>query len=271
MNINEAWDEFLEKLRNDSFIDSDFSDDAHQFLFPFLSGKQSQLRRDKFLNSPYTTYAGEERKCVVVNCIDSDYRFDFYVGNGCWQLCFIECITLPVHNIETLPYENYISLPEQEVWIRAERDISKTINFYCKLKTMLGANEALLWFKDGSGEFLCAKSWVPFYEGARAFIAHSAWIASRIHGEKVAIDEFSEKKCVLRFVSHLYFRIYHVTTHIKLQLAFDEYTALFEYIWKDRAFCAGWEVTFNYTNEDTTLTFIRVPSRTQHSTGSGGA
>jgi hypothetical protein len=122
---------------------------------------------------------------------------------------------------------------------------------------MFGVDEALSWFKDGAGEFLCAKSWVPYYKDPKAFIAFSAWIENRINKENISINEFPDSKCQLRFIGHLWFKVYNIASHIKTQISFDEYKMLFEYIWQDRATNAGWDISFQYIGEDTILSFIK--------------
>ena len=257
ITANELWGLFREKLRNNTFNDVDFHIDMRWFLSAFLTDESAKFRRDKFFNAPFTAVDGETKKIILVDCPDSEYRFDFIETASYWQLCFIECITLPVNGIVE-PCNDFIPLPEQEAWIKAEREISQTVHFYCKLKELLGINEALSWFKDGAGTLLCAKSWVPFYKDSKAFIAFSAWIENRINGEHVSIDHFSDLKCQLRFTGHIWFQVYHKASHIKTQLTFDEYKMLFEYIWVDRANNAGWDVSFDYVDEDTVLTFSKM-------------
>ena len=157
--------------------------------------------------------------------------------------------------INPMPYATFEPLPDQEAWIRSERSISMVVSFYVRLKALYGSEKALAWFRDGAGEYLCAKAWVPYYEGSKAFIAYCAWIESRINGENVSIDEFSSSRCVLRFTNHLWMSVYHQASHIKTQISFEEYKDLFEYIWQDRANNAGWSLSFVYSDEDTVLVF----------------
>jgi len=255
MDAQTIWNEFLGKLQADSFTENDFADDMKPFLSSFLTGTAAQFRRDKFINSPADIIDGEHKKIVILACPDGEYRFDFIINAGKWQLCFIECVTLPLANITDFPYNSFIPLAEKEAWIYAERNISKTVHFFCKLKDIFGFDEALMWFNDGAGEFLCAKSWVPFYKESKAFILFCGWIETRINGENVSVDVFTDDKCALRFINHLWFRVYHAVSHIKIQLTLEEYKKLFEHIWTDRAMHAGWNVDFEYDGNDTILLF----------------
>lgn len=256
MTSYEIWAEFCVKMKNDSLTENDFDSDISSFLAWFLTGDSTKHRREKFLCSPAKMFDCEDKKCVILDCPDDEYRFDFIEENNSWKLCFIEGITLPVDKIDNLPYKDFKSLPEKEIWINTERNISKTVHYYCKLKDLLGADEALEWFLDGAGEFLCAKSWVPFYKESKAFIIFSAWIENRINGETVSVDVFTDSRCEIRFIDHLWFKVYHTASHIKPQITLDEYKNIFEYIWKDRAKHAGWSIEFEYTDKDTHLIFI---------------
>jgi hypothetical protein len=255
VNVNEIWKEFVEKLRINSLKECDFGDDMKYFLFSFLCGKDSHERREKFINSSTDMVDGEYRKSVIVSCPDDKYRFDFAVIDNKWKLIFLECITLPLNNINCFPYDLFISLPEKESWIKAERNISRIVYFFCKLRKIINLDEALLWFNDGAGEFLCARSWVPFYNDSKSFILYCGWIENRINGENISIEMCTDEKCIIHFKEHLWFKVYHSSSHLNIQISFEEYKKLFESIWLDRAFHSGWEVEFTYDGNDTILTF----------------
>jgi hypothetical protein len=256
MNVWTIWKEFIEKLCHDSLKECDLNDEMSPFLFSFLCGKDAQNRREIFINAPVNMIDGEFRKSIFLSCPDDEYRFDFEVNKEKWKLCYIECITLPLSNINNFPYDSFIPLSGKENWIKAEKSISKMIYFFCKLRKIFNFDEALLWLNDGAGEFLCARSWVPFYKDSKSFILYSSWIENRINGENVSVEIFSDEKCVMRFKQHLWFKIYHATGHFRTQLSFDDYKKIFESIWQDRAFHSGWNIMFEYEGYDTILTFM---------------
>jgi len=255
-----VWKEFTDKLKGATLRQDDFAPEMRAFLYPLLCGEGSRTRRDKFAAAPAEYYCGETRESVLLHCADDEYRFDFALLEDKWVLCFIECITLPVSAIPAVPYETFPPLSDKEAWIRAEKAISRDVYLYCKLKRLLGAEEALNWFNDGAGEFMGAKSWVPFFEERKAFIVYSAWMENRIYGESVVIDVFSADRCVLRLRQHLWFRLYRSALHLAQQISLEEFRALFEHIWKDRAKHSGWEIEFTYDGEDTIMTFTIAPS-----------
>lgn len=251
-----VWNEFCDKMRQDRLCDSDFADDMRVLLRSMLCGFGAVQRREKFLSSPYEIYESNAKCCVLLHCPDDDYRFDFSVINDEWRLQFIECITLPVHDIAVLPYVDFKALPEKEVEIRAEKEVSRLIYFYNQFKKLLGKQKAMEMFYDGAGEVLGARSWVPFFDEPRSYIAYAAWMQNRIYGEHVELLEFDEKCCRLRFRGHLWRKIYQMTGHIANMIDYEEYIDIFESIWKNRASESGWTVRFIYHEEDTELVFM---------------
>ncbi len=149
--------------------------------------------------------------------------------------------------------------PFVQAFLLAEHRISKMVYFYRKIKDQLGEDTALNWFRDGAGEFLCSQAWVPYFEERKAYIVYACWYESRILGENVSLEEFGEQQCVIRFRDHLWYRMYRLTTHLRMMIEFDEYRGLFEHIWSDRAKQSGWSVTFQYEENDTVMTFTRMP------------
>ena len=250
-----VWKEFCIKMKQDSLCDSDFADDMRLLLRPLLCGPGAAQRREKFLSSLYEIYESNAKCSVLLHCPDDDYRFDFSIIQDEWRLLFIECITLPVHDIAVLPYTDFKALPEKEAEIRREKEISRLIYFYNQFKKLLGQQKAIEMFYDGAGEVLGARSWVPFFDGPRSYIAYAAWMENRIYGEHVELLEFNEKCCRLRFHGHLWRKIYQMTGHIENMIHYEEYMNIFESIWKNRASESGWTLQFIYHNEDTELVF----------------
>lgn len=251
------WLEFCDKMRQDKLCDSDFTDEMRVLLRSVLCGPDAGQRRQKFLSSPYEIYKNDTKYSVILHCPDDDYRFDFSLSESKWQLSFIECITLPVHDISVLPYTDFKVLPKKEAEIRGEKEISKLIFFYNQFKKLVGRQKAIEMFHDGAGEFLCAKSWVPFFDDRLSYIAYAAWMENRICGEDVEIVRFDEQCCRLRFRRHIWRKMYMMTGHIQTMIDYEEYMSIFESIWKNRASESGWTLQFNYYDEDTELLFTK--------------
>lgn len=251
-----VWDAFREKLRNDTLKAGDFTAEMCAYLQPLLCGEQSASRRKKFLDSPYEIYEYSDKKISVIShCADDDYRFDFLAGGGVWKLAFIECITLPVSDINAVPYAEFMPLDKKELHIRREKEITRLVYFYLKFRELVGKAKALSMFYDGKGEYVCARSWVPFYSDKLSYIAYAAWCECRINGESVELREFRESRCEVVIYDHIWRSMYFTAGHLKTVIEYAEYMELFEAIWRDRAACAGWEIEFAYTDACTVLIF----------------
>jgi hypothetical protein len=156
-----------------------------------------------------------------------------------------------------LPLTVFKPLPEKESWIRNEKNVSKLVYFYTRFKELLGSEKAKDMFLDGAGEFIGARSWVPYYDDPQAYILYAGWIENRINNETVSLDEFSENKCVITFHDHIWRKLYHQTGHLRTMIDYIEYMELFEYIWRDRAGQSGWNIDFTYSESDTVMTFTK--------------
>lgn len=255
LNHIDIWDEFQEKLRYDALTESDFTEEMHTYLKPLLCGEHSEPRRQKFLDSPYDILEGVDKISVISHCPDDDYRFDFFTDGSSWRLAFIECITLPVFDMEVFPYSKFNPLDKKELHIRREKEITRLVYFYLKFKELAGKDKALNYISDGKGEYICARSWVPFYSGRLSFVAYSAWYECRINGENVIIQEFQEDKCQVTIHDHIWRNMYYTVGHLKPVIEYSEYMEVFESIWRDRATSAGWNIEFDYTDKDTSLVF----------------
>lgn len=251
MDPTDFWNSFRQKLEQDTLTDADFAAETAPLLHQLLCGEGAAPRRQKFAAAPADIHMTADRISVICRCPDDDYRFDFRAG----KLVFIECITLPVRDIVpgcTLP-----PLPEKESRIRAEKEISRMVWHYLQFKKLAGREKAMEMFRDGAGEVLCARSWVPFYTDRLACIAYAAWTECRINGEDVLIRAFGEERCEILLRGHLWRRVYAETGHLRTMIDYEEYMDLFEYIWTDRAQHAGWKIRFGYTEQDTSLLFER--------------
>lgn len=253
----DIWKEFQEKLKQDTLTESDFTVEMGAYLQPLLCGEAAAPRRQKFLTAPYDMYEGADRVSIVLHCADDDYRFDFLPDGILWKLAFIECITLPVYDMNHFPYSKFVPLGKKELHIRREKEISQFVHFYLKFKELAGREKALACVSDGKGEYICARSWVPFYSDRLSYIAYSAWYECRINGENVVIQEFQENKCEVVIYNHIWRSMYFTAVHLKAAIEYSEYMELFESVWKDRAASAGWKISFVYTDEYTSLIFNR--------------
>lgn len=123
MTAQDIWASFRLKLINDTFSEEDFTDETRFFFMSFLSGPESITRRMKYLSSPAQYFDIEMKATILLNCSDDVYRFDFIKKDGGYSLAFIECITLPVSDINSLPYYDFTPLCEKETHIDCDDTI----------------------------------------------------------------------------------------------------------------------------------------------------
>ena len=50
-------------------------------------------------------------------------------------------------------------------------------------------------------------------------------------------------------MSTYFFGLYKASAHLRQQIPFEDYTRIFETIWKDRARAAGWSLEIEYKDE----------------------
>ncbi|MCK7478209.1 MAG: hypothetical protein M0C28_12970 [Candidatus Moduliflexus flocculans] len=128
---------------------------------------------------------------------------------------------------------------------RAGRARSEVFNLLAELK---GKEFAFDLFKDGDGYFLAARTWVPFVEPRKAFILYACWEQANLRGNTVTLEKLDDAAAVVR-MSTYFFGLYKATAHLAQRIPFEDYTRIFETIWKDRARAAGWNLEIEYRNE----------------------
>ena len=60
----------------------------------------------------------------------------------------------------------------------------------------------------------------------------------------MVLEELDERKARLR-IEPIYLKLYEHTGHLKQQISNEDYRAIFETMWQDRAREAGWELTMD--------------------------
>jgi hypothetical protein len=62
------------------------------------------------------------------------------------------------------------------------------------------------------------------------------------------LEKLDDREAVIK-LSTFFFKLYHVSAHLRQQIPFEDYTKIFETLWDDRARAAGWTLEIEYTNE----------------------
>lgn len=179
----------------------------------------------------------------------AEYGFTFLDENGSWYFRHLEAINIPLHKIGPLPTSTFPDVDEQtKAHIREETRWSREVRVFNLLRELKGKEYAFDFFKDGNGYFLAARTWVPFVDPRRAFVLYACWEQANLQGNTVTLETLDDAEAVVR-MSTYFFGLYKASAHLAQQIPFEDYTRIFETIWKDRARAAGWSLEIEYRNE----------------------
>ena len=118
MQPERVWLEFVAKLRSGTL----FKDDCRPLvdgLHRFFVGRQKEW--GQMLSgqpAPRGELAGDKLCFHVPTDESTSVRLDFLLAEGRWYLFHIECITIPVREVTSLPWSDFPDLPDCETWMR---------------------------------------------------------------------------------------------------------------------------------------------------------
>jgi hypothetical protein len=177
------------------------------------------------------------------------YCLTFLVEGGAWYFRHIEAINIRLDKSGPLPTSTFPDVDEPtKAHIREETLWSREVLVFNELTALKGKAYAFDFFKDGEGYFLAAKTWVPFVEPRQALVLYACWEQANLRGNTVTLEKLDDKEAVVK-MSTSYFGLYKASAHLAQQIPFEDYTKIFETIWKDRARAAGWTLLIEYGNE----------------------
>ncbi len=187
------------------------------------------------------------------------YTFTFLVDGDRWYYQHLDAIAIRLDRLGSLPVSSFPDLPEgTKAWMRAEYDVTRQVWLYRTLAAEKGGAEARKWLTDGAGYALAARVWIPFVSPERAFVLYLCWEQANLRGSSVTLERLEDNEATVRFTP-AWFLLYRITGHLRQQIAFDEYRGLFEYLWRDRASNAGWNVEFSYAGDEVVMHLRRAP------------
>lgn len=192
------------------------------------------------------------------------YTFNFEVENGRWYYRFLEGIFLRLDKVTSLPAAGAVfpDRPEDgKNWMRQEIYWSEQVRLFNFLSREIGREGAWRWVKtgpaNGVGYVLGAITWVPYFPPHRAFIFYLCWEQAKLQGENITLEKVDDHEAVVRLDDSIYFALYQRTSHLKIQISFEDYSKIFETIWQDRAAAAGWKLTIDGRGRRIYLRFSR--------------
>jgi hypothetical protein len=193
-----------------------------------------------------------------------EYVFCFRAENGRWRYRFIEGIFLRLDKIAAPPVSSpdFPDAPEErKSWMRQEIYWSEQVRLFNFLAREKGKDFAFRWVADGIGNgvgyLLGAATWVPFVPKHRAFILYLCWEFAKLQGDAVTLEKLDDQEAVVRLEDLTYFALYMRTTHLKQQIALEDYIKIFETIWQARARAAGWTLVVDGRGRQIYLRFSR--------------
>jgi len=257
----EIWKKFVAILREGKFpkqMIRPYHESLREPLVGFLDQMRESASWQEWEASPEIYRVENQVHFLIPLSFENQkgtYCFSFVVDGTKWYFQHLEFITIRLDKVTSLPASRFPDLPEEtKAWMRAEIRVSQQVRLFNLLAREKGREFALGWFKDGAGYALAARSWVPFFPIPRAFILYLCWEQSNLRGNEVTLELLDDRQAVVR-MRPIYFDLFESSGHLKQQISFDDYRAIFETIWHDRARNAEWELTIKYGIKEIVLHF----------------
>jgi hypothetical protein len=257
----EIWKEFVNILQKSEFPKEKirpYQESLREPLLGFLRQMREKATWEEWEASPEIYRVDNQVHFLIPLSFDNQkdtYCFSFLSEKGNWYFQHLESITIRLDKISSPPTSTFPDLPEEKkMWMREEIRVSNQVNLFNLLAKEKGRDFAFNWFKDGSGYLLMAEAWVPFYPVHNAFILYLCWEQTNLYGNKVTLEHLEDNKARV-LMKPIYFKLYKQAAHLYQQISREDYRKIFETIWYDRAAKAGWELTIEYMDEETTLNF----------------
>lgn len=196
---------------------------------------------------PGHTEPGHAKPCHTEPC---RFIFTFEVDGDHWFFRHLESITILMDSVPPLPASSFPDLPEAtKAWIRAEVRATEDVRLFNYLNAERGHRFALDWFRDGQGYSMAARSWLPLLPEPAAFVLYLCWEQSVLSGSKVTLEHLDEQTAAVR-ICPICLQVYERAVHLKQQIPREDYEAVFEVVWEDRALAAGWHLDISWARPD---------------------
>jgi hypothetical protein len=250
------WTEFVASMKKGDFPAAKVRPYYEQLKEPilgFLTEMRAKATWTEWARTPQVFRVGEHIHFLTPLTFDgrsAEYCFTFLIeGNG-WYFRHLEAINIRLDKTGPLPASTFPDVDEAtKAHIREETGWSHEVRVFNELAGLKGKTYAFDFFKDGNGYFLAAKTWVPFVEPRKALILYACWEQANLRGNTVTLEALDDAAAVVR-MSTSFFGLYKASAHLRQQIPFEDYTRIFETIWKDRARAAGWSLEIEYKDED---------------------
>ena len=260
---NNIWPEFVAQLKNGQFSPDQirpYEGISKTTMFGFLSQMRKGATWSEWETSPETHRVGNQVHYLIPLTIDGargTYCFTFLTEGEKWYFQHLESITVRLDKTGPPPVSTFPDVSEaQKAWMCNEILVHEQVRLFNLLAKEKGREFAFDWFKDGFGYFMEARTWVPFVPVSRAFILYLCWEQANLRGNSVTLEKLDDREAIITLEPH-YLRFYS-ETDVGHQISADDYRALFESIWQDRAEKAGWKLQITYKGNTCVFHLTRV-------------
>jgi hypothetical protein len=229
-------------------------------MLEFITAIREQAKPEDWEQPPEIHRVGNQIHFLIpltVNEGKKTFCFTVVDEGGTWFFQHMESITIRLDQLGSLPASRFPDVSnEQKNWMRQEIAVTERVRLFNFLVKEKGKAFALDWFKDGPGYFLAARTWVPFVPAERAFILYACWEQSNLRGQAVTLISLDDRQGVVE-IDPVHLKLYEQTGHLRHDISREDYRALYETVWQDRAAAAGWDLRIQYTGGRVRFRFRR--------------
>ncbi|MDR0288151.1 MAG: hypothetical protein LBI03_10680, partial [Clostridiales bacterium] len=124
---------FQNKVKCNSLMGNDF---INENLFSIFHDAYSDPFVKKIADCENPIFEQGEDKYIFHIPLDNGWevRLDFIFDDNTYKLAYLDSYTLPLKKIDNLPFNDYVPLPERESIMRQEYAITRTVDYYTRLK-----------------------------------------------------------------------------------------------------------------------------------------
>ena len=263
---SEIWRQFVAQLKSGQLSPDQirpYDPIPKSMMFEFLSRMRQGAVWSEWETSAETHRVGDQVHYLISLTIDGvrgTYCFTFLTEAGKWYFQHLESITVRLDKTGPPPVSNFPDVSEaQKAWMREENLVSEQVRLFTMLAKEKGREFAFDWFKDGGGYFMQARTWVPFVPASRAFILYLCWEQANLRGNRVTLEKLDDHEATIALEPN-FLKFYSQTLQVRTRMSAEDYRALFETIWQDRAENAGWKLQITYKADGCVFHLTRVQS-----------
>ena len=258
----QVWRDFVRELRGNQLA-GDHLRPAYMtkpVMQQFLETMRAKADWREWETTPEVHRRGETVYYILPLTFDGrnqTFCFTFVTTREGWYLQHFESILLRLDELGPPPVSVFPDLEDtQKQWMREETAVSEQVRLFNWLVQEKGKQAALDWFRDGPGYAISAVTWVPLVPAHRSFILYLCWEQTRLRGGKATLERLEDSSAIVS-LEPLYFRLYAETAHLRQQISKQDFRAIFDTVWHDRAAAAGWSLDMKCEETRCVLSFMR--------------